>query len=279
MTDRFRAALAHGPLILDAAMGTRLIARGLDLSCDDPALWVLAHPELVSDLHARDVAAGSDAVLTNTFGANRVWLARFGQADQVAAINRRAVALARAAAGPDRFVIGTIGPTAARQPDACREQAELLADAGADALLFETHRADEAEIALRAVVGRVPLALLVSLVTWPDAIAETAQRLADLGAAVLGGNCQDGIEPALRLAERLRPCTDLPLLIKPSAGRPDEGPETPESFAGAVPRLLTLNVRLLGGCCGTTEAHVAALRGACYPGTIDPSSVAKGTAS
>ena len=96
MTDRFLAALARGPLILDAAMGTRLVARGLDLAHDDPAIWNLSHPEAVAEIHARDVAAGSDAVLTNTFGANRPWLARSGRDDRVEAINRRAVALARA---------------------------------------------------------------------------------------------------------------------------------------------------------------------------------------
>src|SRR3954453_4253877 len=88
-SDRLRAAMARGPLVLDAAMGTRLIARGLDLLGDDPALWNLSHPGVVRELHARDVAAGSDAVVTNTFGANRIWLARYGRAKDVAEINRR----------------------------------------------------------------------------------------------------------------------------------------------------------------------------------------------
>src|SRR4051794_5009734 len=107
-SDRFRASMARGLLVLDAAMGTRLIARGLDLSCDDPALWNLSHPEVARGLHALDVAAGSDAVVTNTFGANRSWLARYGRAGDVAAMNRRAVELARQAAGPNRFVVGSI---------------------------------------------------------------------------------------------------------------------------------------------------------------------------
>src|SRR4051812_16772915 len=123
--DRLHHAMARGLLVLDAAMGTRLIARGLDLTGDDPTLWNLSHPDEVRELHGRDVAAGSDAVVTNTFGANRNWLARYGRAGDVAAINRRAVGLARETVGPDRFVFGSIGPTASEVPGAAREQAEV----------------------------------------------------------------------------------------------------------------------------------------------------------
>ena len=148
--------MARGLLVLDAAMGTRLIARGLDLSGDDPSLWNLSHPEVVRELHARDVAAGSDAVVTNTFGANRHWLARYGRAGEVAAINRRAVELAREAAGPGRFVLGSIGPTASEVPGAAREQAEALAGSGVDALLFETHTLEQAERALERSAAPSP---------------------------------------------------------------------------------------------------------------------------
>ncbi len=257
--------MSRGPLVLDAAMGTRLISRGLDLSGDDPALWNLSHPGVVRVLHARDVAAGSDAVVTNTFGANRIWLARYGRAEDVAAINRRAVGLAREAAGPGRFVLGSIGPTASEVPDASREQAEALADSGVDALLFETHRMEDAERALEQVEGTVSLPLLVCLLDWPPSPAEPARRLAGLGAAALGANCQLGMEPALRLAVALHRATDLPLILKPGAGLPGESPASPESFARALPELVALGARLIGGCCGTTEAHVAALRSASPP--------------
>jgi 5-methyltetrahydrofolate--homocysteine methyltransferase len=264
VTDRFRTVLERGVLLLDAAMGTRLIARELDLTADDPALWNLSRPEVVARVHASDVAAGSEAVLTNTFGANRPWLARFGRADRFEAINRRAVGLARRAVGDGRFVLGSIGPTAVATPEAVREQAEMLAEAGVDALFFETYRADQAERALREVAGRVRIRLLVSLVAWPEPLAELARRLADLGAEAVGGNCQDGMAPALRLAERLRAVTRLPLIVKPSAGRPGAEPTSPGSFAQAVPALRALGPVLVGGCCGTTEAHVAALRAAWY---------------
>lgn len=260
--DRFRAALARGPLLLDAAMGTRLIARGLDLARDDPALWNRTHPEAVAALHRRDIAAGSDAVLTNTFGANRAWLDRCGCTDRVAALNRRAVALARAAAGPGRFVVGCLGPSAAADPVAYREQADALADAGADALILETHRADQARIGLETLHRRTDLPVLVSLGPGPETEKDALRRLVDLGAAALGSNCLFGMGPMLEVADRLACALDIPLIVKPSAVLPDGRSAPPESFGAAVPDLLARGVRLFGGCCGATEAHVAALRAA-----------------
>lgn len=262
-----REAVARGPLVLDAALGARLIALGLDPSRDDPALWTIDRPDAVLDLHVRDVLAGSDALLTNTFGANRHWLARFGRAADSAAINRRATALAREAAGPGRFVIGSIGPTACDDPDALVRQVEALADSGVDALLFETHRGEQAERALgivgQGVSGTLPR--LVSLVEWPGSgPAGLARRLEDLGACVLGVNCVSGMGPALKAVRAIAGLTWLPLLVKPSAGLPGGPKASPASFAAAVPALLACGVRLIGGCCGTTEEHVAALRAACY---------------
>ena len=227
--------MARGPLVLDAAMGTRLIARGLDLSGDDPALWNLSHPDVVRELHARDVAAGSDAVVTNTFGANRRWLARYGRAGEVAAINRRAVELAREAAGPGRFVFGSIGPTASESPRRLlasrRRPWPIPASTPSSSRRITL---EQAERALEQVGGTVSLPMLVCLLDWPRSPAEPARRLADLGAAALGANCQPGMEPALRLAEALHRATDLPLIFKPGAGLPGEPPASPESFARAV---------------------------------------------
>jgi methionine synthase I (cobalamin-dependent) len=254
----------RGFLLLDAAMGTRLIARGLDLAHDDPALWNWSHPWAVDQVHAADVAAGSEAVLTNTFGTNRAWLARYDLEDQVERFNRIASVLARIGAGVGTLRLGSIGPTAAEAPGAVREQAEALAETGVDALIFETYRADAAERALREVTGRVHIPLLVSLVAWPEPLAEAVGRLADLGAEAVGANCQDGMEPAVELARRLRDVTDLPLIFKPAAGRPGVEPAPPSSFARAVPALRALGPVLVGGCCGTTEAHVAALRAGWY---------------
>jgi methionine synthase I (cobalamin-dependent) len=261
---RLLDAAARGPVVLDAAMGTRLISLGLDLGSDDPSFWNLSHPEAVAGVHALDVAAGADAVLTNTFGANRCWLGRSGRAAETVAINRRAAEIARQAVGPGRFVIGSVGPTAASDPVAVREQAEALAEAGVDALVFETHLVESAAAALRSVRPSGPLPIIVSLARWPEPVGPALRLLEDFGASVVGGNCQPGMGPALGIAERLRPLTGLFLWVKPSAGLPGQPAEDPASFASAVPTLLAQGVRFLGGCCGTTDAHVAALRAACY---------------
>ena len=252
------------PLVLDAAMGTRLVALGLDLSRDDPAFWNLSRPDAVSSIHSLDVAAGADVLLTNTFGANRLWLAAFGRDHETLSINRRACSLARAAAGPNRHVLGSIGPSAAEDPSACREQADLLAELGVDAVLFETHTFDRAVRSLRATGPDSQIPRLVSLVSWPDPIGDAAARLEDLGAAVLGVNCERGMARSVETARRLAQVTSLPLFVKPSAGLPGEPLDCPETFRAAIPAIVSLGVRLIGGCCGTTDAHVAAIRAGCY---------------
>jgi 5-methyltetrahydrofolate--homocysteine methyltransferase len=255
------AAIERFSLVLDAGIGTRLLERGLELPGDDPALWCLSHPDLVEAIHRRDVASGSDAILTNTFGANRSWLARFGQVSEVGAINRAAVALARSAAGEDRFVIGSIGPTTAAEPGAAAEQGTILVKEGVDALLLETFRYPEvgpvlAEVTA-AVRGAVPV--FVSLCEWPEEPRRAAGRLVDRGAAVLGLNCGPGAAQAVALAGRLGREAGVPLLVKPGSGPRAEAVMSPEELAAVVPVLLDQNVRLIGGCCGTDERHIAAV--------------------
>jgi methionine synthase I (cobalamin-dependent) len=264
VSSRLAAALARGPVILDAAMGTRLIAAGLDLTHDDPCLWTLTRPEAVAQIHRRDVSAGSFAVLTNTFGANRTWLSRIGRQRDMAQINHQAATLARGEAGANRAVIGSIGPTAAAGTGAFREQADILIDAGVDALLFETQRAETAGHALAEVAANVRVPVFVSLVAWPDPPNEAVQRLVDGGAAAIGVNCVSGMSAAIVVARALRALTSLPIVIKPNAGNPGEPFEGPESFALAGRELRAIGPVLVGGCCGTGHAHVAALYASCY---------------
>jgi methionine synthase I (cobalamin-dependent) len=251
-------------LVLDAAMGTRLITSGLSLDRDDPALWNLSHPSKVAAIHRRDRSAGADALTSNTFGANRNWLDRYGQARHVGENNRRAVHLAREAAGDDGIVLGDLGPTAVGRPGAVREQAEFLVDAGVDALLFETFRFEPACSAVSEVVGWTPVPVLVSLFEWPESIGDAAKQLADAGADAIGMNCQPGIAFAIDFAERVRGATELPLIVRPSAVDPLHPEIEASAYAAGVDRLVSLGVRLIGGCCGTTEVLVAALRTACY---------------
>ena len=109
----------------------------------------------------------------------------------------------------------------------------------------------------------LPIPLLASLWEWPESRRPAARRLLEAGATVIGMNCQPGIEAAVAFAERLDGQVRCPLLVKPSAGTPSRPDDDPAAFAAAVPRLLDRNVRLFGGCCGTSDAHVAALAAAC----------------
>ncbi|WZO99228.1 homocysteine S-methyltransferase family protein [Isosphaeraceae bacterium EP7] len=258
-----RLLLDRGTLLLDAAMGTRLIARGLDLRDDDPCAWNLSRPDDVLDIHRRDVAAGSDVLLTNTFGANRAWLERLGLADRFVAINRAAVALARQAAGPDRLVFGGLGPTSVSSPDlgACRDQAVTLAEAGVDGLIFETMDLPAALVALDVVapIIREGLPVVVSFWTWPDD-ADAAIKIENLGASAIGLNC---VWPARKVVEMVRTLvgsTRLPVWVKPSGAMPGQRPATPEELARVAVELSNLGARFVGGCCGTTEVHLAAMR-------------------
>jgi methionine synthase I (cobalamin-dependent) len=241
-------------------MGTRLVARGLSLDTDDPALWNLTHPAEVADLHALDVAAGSEVLLTNTFGGNRAWLDRYGLGHAVAKVNRTAAELARESAGPARFVLGDMGPSAAGQKGAAAEQAAILVESGVDGILLETFRAGPVEPVLaevsQAIAGAVPI--IVSLWEWPEPSTALAKRLLESGASVLGMNCRGGIDAAVAFAEQMSQLVSCPLLLKPSAA-PGSAESAPAAFASLAERVLDKNVCFLGGCCGTTEAHVTAL--------------------
>jgi 5-methyltetrahydrofolate--homocysteine methyltransferase len=268
VSNRFLDALRQRPLVLDAGIGTRLIELGLNLRDDDPSLWNLTHGAHVLAIHRRDVAAGADAILTNTFGANRCWMSKFGREAEVETINRRAVELARLAVRPEHWVIGDLGPAAASQAGAAAEQAAILVDSGVDALILETYLAESAAAVLREVRATVPASvpILVSLREWPARWPDfegTARRLLDLGASVLGINCQPDINAAVAFAERMNRVVSCPLLVKPGVYPLGGTGSDPSLFTAAVPALLASNVRLLGGCCGTTHLHVAALAASC----------------
>lgn len=244
------------PRLWDAATGTRLIAIGLDLARDDPALWNLDRPAEVSRLHEADVAAGAGALTANTFGAARGWLDRYGRGEDWRAAIAAAVRLAREAAGPSRLVVGSIGPAS----DPCGDVAAALVDAGADVVLLETHLPEAVLPRLEAVARRVAAPCWASLFRWGDDPEGLARRLAGAGAAAIGINCASMAE-AVAVLPRLRSAGSLPLLAKPSAGLPGSPLMTPEEFASAIPGLLGAGgLALIGGCCGTTDAHLRSAR-------------------
>ncbi|MCC7415793.1 MAG: bifunctional homocysteine S-methyltransferase/methylenetetrahydrofolate reductase [Acidobacteria bacterium] len=286
MTGTFLEAIADRVLVGDGAMGTMLYARGVFINKSFDALN-LSQPDLVAGIHRDYVAAGADLLETNTFGANRIKLAPFGLADRLRAINEEGVRLARHAAGDRVYVAGAIGPLGIRiEPwgktgldearEYFREQALALAGAGVDLFVLETFR-DLTEIgaaieAVRAVSDRPIVAQMTTEEdgntldgTPPERFAPELERR---GASLIGVNCAVGPAPMLETIERMEASTALRLSAQPNAGRPRdvEGRNiylcSPEYMASYARRFVQHNVRLVGGCCGTTPEHIRQIKAA-----------------
>ncbi len=277
------------PLLLDGAIGTELIARGLRVRAEAPESWNLDRPDDVRAVHAAYAAAGSDAVQTNTFGLTRPRLGRFGLADRQRDICMAAVRLAREGA-PNALVIGSLGPTGetvalggkadvAPLRQAFAEAAATLAAAGVDAIHLETqfHPAELQAAVAGAREGAPNLPLIASLALMPGATGlETPHGVpidkmvraleANLPDAV-GANCAVEAERMLQAVVLLRERFDLPVWAKPQAKLSDKcatgrSSETPEKFARHARALVDAGASAVGGCCGTTPASIAALRAA-----------------
>ncbi|MBA3393803.1 MAG: bifunctional homocysteine S-methyltransferase/methylenetetrahydrofolate reductase [Deltaproteobacteria bacterium] len=278
--------MASGPLLLDGAMGSLLYERGVlhTRSYDE---LTLSQPELIRSVHRDYVQAGAEVIETNTFGANRMALARHGLVEQCAAINRAAVELARSVAGDKAYVAGAVGPTGAKfgiasiserrlARFALAEQIDILVLAGVDAIFLETFTSIlEMETAIQVAKERGPRVPVIAMMVFDGQAksdgglgpAEIADRLIAAGADVVGGNC--GIGPA----ELYQVVVGMvghgkPVIAQPNAGFPAsvEGRTlyvaNPEHFGVFARRMLKSGVRLIGGCCGTTPDHTRAMLGA-----------------
>jgi methionine synthase / methylenetetrahydrofolate reductase(NADPH) len=281
----FLDAIRAAPLLWDGAMGTLLYERGIFFTRSFDELN-LSSPELIEKLHREYIDAGADVIETNTFGANRVALARHGHAERMREINLAGVRLARAAARDARYpvyVAGSVGPSGIPWGEndddaksALAEQIEILVEGGADALLLETfcHLEElEATIALAKSLGR-GIPVVAQLVFREDglsrcgvAAAEVAKRLRDAGADVVGANCGVGPGELLEVGTQMI-AAGLPVSLQPNAGLPRviEGRTlyiaNPEHFGVWARRALQAGVRLVGGCCGTTPEHTRRMLGA-----------------
>jgi 5-methyltetrahydrofolate--homocysteine methyltransferase len=283
------ARLKQGKLLLcDGAMGTMLHEQGLQPG-ECPDSWCVSHPDAVRSVAEAYIAAGSDIVETNSFGANRCKLKAYGLAEKVSEFNRAAVALAKAAMGTRGYVAGSIGPTgcilaeeggdAGREEvhEAFRGQAQALAEAGADLLLIETMSSlQEALLAIEAArqSTSVPLACTFTFQKHPKGFRtmmglkpdRAAREAAAAGAVIVGANCSSGIVDMIAVAREMRgACPAIPILIQPNAGAPvlEDGKtvfkQGPECMASHMPELLQAGASIVGGCCGTTPAHIAAM--------------------
>jgi 5-methyltetrahydrofolate--homocysteine methyltransferase len=280
--SRFREALQSGRvLLMDGAMGTELQRANLQPGeCGE--FWNIAEPERVRAIHQAYVDAGAQCLLTNTFQANPAALAKHGKSEHLEAINRSALQLARSVAGPDRFVLAAVGPIGEEWPRQHMVQVVQSLRA-ADALLLETYSDLHALWAVKYVClptlegDDVPVLVSVAyrrteagvLTTHDGQSPEVYGRLArQYGVSALGVNCGRDINMSDigEIVRRYRLVTDLPLFARPNAGTPERVadrwlyPETPEGMAARLPELLQTGVAMIGGCCGTTPAHIAAFR-------------------
>jgi len=284
MHELIRRLVAERPVVTDGAWGTQLQARGLEIGAS-PDGWNLTQPEKVEEVARAYVEAGSQVILTNTFGANRFVLSRQGLAEKVAEINRAGVEISRRAAGDRAMVFASIGPsgkmlavgevTALELEEAFAEQAEAIAAAGADAIVIET-MSDPAEAkAAVAAVRRTGLAVVASMTfdsgrdkdrtlmgTTPE---QAAEALLDAGADCVGSNCGQGVAGFVAICRRLAAAAELPIWIKANAGLPEivDGQtvyrQTPAEFADFVPALVEAGASFIGGCCGTTPEFIRAV--------------------
>lgn len=288
-----KTAIQNGVFLLDGAMGTQLMARGVAPGVCNDAICVES-PEIVADIHRAYLQAGSDAIITNTFGANRYTLSRHGQAEKAYEISRAGATLARGAAGDDKYVLGDIGPTgdfleplgtlkADDLRQAFAEQAKGLRDGGVDGFIVETMTAlDEIEVAIQAAQSLdsgLPLFASMSFdktasdyrtmmgVDVPTAVA----RMIELGVDAVGFNCGTAtLEEYIVLAQTYVSAVqatgkDVIVFAEPNAGKPElEDGEavykvTPDEFAAAAKQIHAAGVDVLGGCCGTAPAFIAAV--------------------
>jgi 5-methyltetrahydrofolate--homocysteine methyltransferase len=281
-------------LVSDGAWGTFLYRKGLGKG-ECPELWCVSHPDEVRDIARSYLAAGADMVETNSFGGTSIRLEGYGLADRASELNEAAARLsrealegARSAAGPERWVIGSMGPTGKflimgdvsedEMRDSFAEQARALARGGADAACVETMMdAQEAAIAVRAA-KEAGLETICTFTfdktvqgyyrTMTGLSPEDAAKAAiEAGADIVGTNCGNGFAGMIEVVRAMRTAAgDRPIMVQANAGLPcnvegeDRYPEGPEDMAALLPELLEAGAVIVGGCCGTTPAHIAAIR-------------------
>ncbi len=273
-------------------MGTQLHVRGVSFERSFDELN-LTQPKIVEEIHRAYISAGAELIETNTFGANRIKLARHGLENRVRDINFRAVKLAREAreiAGEPIFIAGSVGPigqqlgpigriTVAQATGAFEEQIAGLVEGGADLLILETFtNLPEILAAVSAARQTTDLPIVAQMTFAEDGLtlsaeepSQVVQALERAGVDVIGVNCGVGPQVALQVLEQMRQQTRLPLSGQPNAGLPArvEGRffyfATPEYFATFARQAADLGVAYIGGCCGTTPAHIAAMRAALKP--------------
>jgi methionine synthase I (cobalamin-dependent) len=271
-------------VITDGAWGTMLQKNGLRTG-DNPDALNLSNATAVASVASSYVGAGSDIILTNTFGANRFILSKFNLQDKVRDINIAGVEISRTAANGKALVFASMGPSGQllmndeklkqKLQEAFEEQADAIGHAGADAIVIETMtNLREAVIAIAAakITGLPVVACAVfdsgkekNRTMMGDTIEKVVQEFTTAGADVIGANCGQGISGFIPICRHMRTLTDLPLWMKPNAGLPvfDQGKAVykadPEDFAKTAGQLVEAGANFIGGCCGTSPEFIQEL--------------------
>ena len=293
MQMNLREKIKKSLFLLDGAMGTQLIARGINVgTCND--YLNIESPDIISEIHCAYLQAGSDAITTNTFSANQYALARHGLSEEAEQINKAGAQIARHVAGKEHYVLGDVGPTGdfleplgnlkpAECKDAYARQAEALLIGGVDGLIIETVTAlDEMTLIIQAVkslCADLPVFASMSFDKVGDdfktmmgvGIEAMASTIIPLGIDAIGFNCGTAtLEEYVELADKLfsavrKLSDDILIFAQPNAGKPKlvDGKAvykvTPEDFAVAAEKIYSIGINILGGCCGTSPAHIKAL--------------------
>ncbi len=286
--NRFRELVAKRVVVLDGGFGSMLIAAGLEPG-RAPDWWTLDRPDAVAGVHRAYVAAGSDVIHTNTFGASPPKLVAAGLPGRCREVNAAAVVLARSACGDATLVAGDVGPTGLLLPPigsatvaemnaAFREQTAALAAAGVDLLSIETMFDLREALAALAAARETGLPVIASMTfearrrgfhtIMGDPLARALAELEAAGAAAVGCNCSVAPEVMVDMVREARAAVRVPIAAQPNAGQPRATQDgvhydaSPESFAAAVVAMVGAGARLVGGCCGTTPEFIRAARGA-----------------
>ncbi len=274
-------------IISDGAWGTLLQERGLKPGVC-PESWNISHPDKVREVAASYVAAGSEMIETNSFGASSFKLKHYGLDDRAYEINKKAAEISRMAAGDSIHVLGSVGPTGVMLMmgevsedelyQAFKEQVTALEAGGADAICIETMTAlDEAIIAIKAVKENTKLEVICTM-TFDKTVdgdfrtmmgvspEQMVPALKAAGADIIGTNCGNGMENMIPIVDAIRQIDkDIPILVHANAGLPHllDGKnifdETPDVTASYVSDLIVAGANLIGGCCGTTPQHIKAI--------------------